>query len=125
MWNGTAETLNAKPTTTNTTASACTAAKSPLRSIDLPMSTKRVELATPYNNDMPYSITAEANTPSKKYFTPASLLLRSRLRHAANMYAGIDKNSSATNTETRSREDAIMTMPSKLVRSKNQYSPRQ
>ena len=46
--------------------------------------------------------------------TPASLLLRSRLRHAAIMYAGIDKNSSATKTLTRSRDDAIITMPKML-----------
>ncbi len=89
------------------------------------MSTNNVELATPYNNDIPYNITAEANTPSRKYLTPASLLLRSRFRHAANMYAGIDKNSNATNTDTKSRDDDIITMPNKLVRSRNQYSPRQ
>ena len=106
-------------------ASACTAPNVPSRSIDLPMSTSSVELATPYNNDMPYNITAEANTPSKKYFTPASLLFKSRLRQAANIYAGIERNSSATNTDTKSRAEAIITMPNKLESKRNQYSPRQ
>lgn len=41
------------------------------------------------------------------------------------MNDGIDKNSSATNTDTRSRDDDIITMPSTLVSNKNQNSPRQ
>ncbi len=74
---------------------------------------------------MPYNMTAEANTPSRKYFMPASLLFASRLRHAASMYAGIERNSSATKTVMRSRDEAIMTIPITLVSKRNQYSPRQ
>ena len=40
--------------------------------------------------------------------TPASLLFGSRLRHAANMYAGIERNSSATKILTRSRDEVII-----------------
>ena len=108
---------------TNTMPSACKALSPPVAVMLLPRSTSKVLFAAPNNSDMPYNMTALANTPSKKYFMPASLLLMSRLRHAASMYAGIDKNSSATKMETRSRDDVIMTMPRMLESKRNQYSP--
>ena len=42
---------------------------------------------------------------------PASLLFSSRLRHAASMYAGMESSSRATKMLTRSRLEAIITMP--------------
>ena len=110
--------MKAKPTMTNTMPSACSELRLPVAVMLLPKSTNSVLLAAPYNSDMPYNMTAEANTPRRKYLTPASLLLMSRLRHAASMYAGMDKNSSATKMDTRSREDEIMTMPKMLESSK-------
>ncbi len=49
---------------------------------------------------------------------PASLLFSSRLRQAASMYAGIDSSSRATKMLTRSRAEAIITMPSTELRSR-------
>ena len=43
--------------------------------------------------------------------------------HIVGMYAGIDKNSSATKIEMRSRLDAIMTIPIRLDNIRNQNSP--
>ena len=117
VWNGTALTLNAKPTMTNTTPITSMPPSLPLPVTTWPMAVSLVLPVAPYSRLIPYSITALANTPSKKYLTPASLLLRSRLRHAAIMYAGIDRNSRAMKTLIKSRADAIITMPKMLLSS--------
>ncbi len=52
MWNGTAETLNAKPATTNTTARLMMGTDSPVVSASA-MPASWVVPATPYSSDMP------------------------------------------------------------------------
>src|SRR3954451_8850021 len=61
VWNGTAETLKAKPTTQNTMPSV-TIGLVVLPS-DAPMSVSNVVPVTPYSNDMPYNMIPEAKTP--------------------------------------------------------------
>src|SRR5881394_1888009 len=64
VWNGTADTLNAKPATTNTMASVTIGIDWPVEMV-LPMSTSKVLPVTPNSSDIPYSITPDANTPSR------------------------------------------------------------
>ena len=73
MWNGTAATLNPKPTSSN---------PSPISSIVLccrprvatctPIKVRFVVAVAPYTRAMPYSRKPEANAPSRKYLSAAS-----------------------------------------------------
>ena len=71
MWNGTAATLNANPTSRKTTASSPIAwlPGPPSASAILPMFVVPV---APYAIAMPYRKNAEENAPSRKYFIDAS-----------------------------------------------------
>ena len=64
VWNGTADTLKAKPATTNTTATT-SSRRARARRGPREMSVNFVEPVAPYSRLMPYSSTALANTPSR------------------------------------------------------------
>ena len=64
VWNGTAETLKAKPAMTNTMATTSRPIRSPSARL-APMSVSSVDPVAPYSRLMPYSSTALANTPSR------------------------------------------------------------
>src|SRR5215207_8590572 len=71
-WNGTAETLNPRPTRSN----EMPVSSSPSWMITTSdryawMSARLVDPVAPYIMAMPYSRNAEANAPSTKYFMPA------------------------------------------------------
>ena len=53
MWNGTADTLNAKPTITNTIASVAIGCAVIDPSSSAPIVESRVDPVTPYSSDMP------------------------------------------------------------------------
>src|SRR3954454_3523630 len=62
VWNGTADTLNANPTTQKITPSVTIAGVLPLPSA-APISVSTVDPVTPKISDIPYSMIAVANTP--------------------------------------------------------------
>src|SRR5215510_11921852 len=73
MWNGTAEILNAKPTSSRPSATT----SSGLSLIDwaatyVPTRSRRVLPVSPYVNAMPYRKNALENAPSRKYLSAAS-----------------------------------------------------
>ncbi len=61
--------------------------------------------------DMPKSSTADESTPMMKYLSDASLERASPFRQPAMRNVGPVTNSSATNSETKSRLLAITTAP--------------
>ena len=64
LWNGTAEILNAKPLMMKTMPTTSMPFRFPSVK-EAPMSVSKVELVEPNSRLMPYSMTAEANTPSR------------------------------------------------------------
>src|ERR1043166_7219261 len=76
MWNGTAETLNAKPTSSSPSASQCIGeGDRAWAAITEPMRSRRVLPVTPYVNAMPYRKNALAKAPSRKYLNAASVAM--------------------------------------------------
>ena len=71
---------------------------------------------------MPYSSTAEAMAPSRRYFKPASLERRS-LWKPTRMYCEMLVSSSATKIPMRSRVPASSMSPAVLKSSSARYSP--
>ena len=69
IWNGTAETLNARPTKINTIAKTA-----PVFSFtsSIAIKSKFVEPVNPYNNEHPYNNKPEDKALSTKYFIPDS-----------------------------------------------------
>ena len=69
IWNGTADTLNARPTKTNTIAKTA-----PVLSLInwSAIKSKFVDPVKPYNNEQPYSNRPEDKALSTKYFIPDS-----------------------------------------------------
>src|SRR5579885_1984214 len=77
MWNGTADTLNAKPTNSSPIARSCIGVGDiACAAIRLPMRSSRVLPVTPYVNAMPYRKNALEKAPSRKYLNDASLAVR-------------------------------------------------
>ena len=72
----------------------------------------------PYIIEMPNSINATDSTPIRKNLIAASEEYRSRLRSPAITKPGIDTVSSATNSNSRSRADGMISMPMKLTSSR-------
>src|ERR1700730_18434324 len=74
IWNGTAEILNANPTSTRPTDSnSIGVALPPWAARRLPIRSSRVLPVTPYVNAIPYRKNALENAPSKKYLKAASV----------------------------------------------------
>ena len=68
--------------------------------------------ANPYSRAMPNRKNAEANAPSRKYFSAASWLTSRRRRAMAHSrYSGSEKTSSATNIVSRSLAETNSIMP--------------
>src|SRR5215467_2385859 len=74
MWNGTADTLNAKPTVSSPTAASCMfVGVSACVARTLPILSRCVLPVTPNVNAMPYRKNALENEPSRKYLNAASV----------------------------------------------------
>ncbi len=76
------------------------------------MADSRTDPAKPYTSAMPNSRIAEANAPSRKYFSDASWLSsRRRLARPVSRYSGSENTSSATNKVSRSPAAGKIIMP--------------
>ena len=76
MWNGTADTLNAKPTSSRPTArNTMGVGAMPCAAMRLPMRSSRVLPVSPYVNAMPYRKNALENAPSRKYLSAPSVAI--------------------------------------------------
>src|SRR5262249_52749905 len=73
IWNGTADTLNAKPTSSRPIASCCIAVGDAVwPPTNDAMRARSVDPVTPYANAIPYRKNALENAPSRKYLNAAS-----------------------------------------------------
>ena len=112
MWNGTADTLNAKPTSRKPTASSCIGVGAiACAAMRLPMRSRRVLPVSPYVNAMPYRKNALEKAPSRKYLNAASLACGESRRMPVSTYTAIDSTSSARKMISRSDAVAISIMP--------------
>src|SRR5689334_7056022 len=112
MWNGTAETLNANPTSSRPSASQCIGdGVSACAAMAWPIRSSRVLPVTPYVNAMPYRKNALAKAPSRKYLNAASVAMADSRRMPVKTYTPIDSTSSARKMTMRSVAVAIRIMP--------------
>src|SRR3990172_9467464 len=109
MWNGTAEVLKPKPTSSR--PSPIARSGSYPRPAAAAIRSRLVAPVAPYTRAMPYSINDDANAPSRKYFIDASPETSSRLNRPASTYRDSDISSSARNTTIRSAAIASSIMP--------------
>src|ERR687898_395991 len=112
MWNGTAATLNPRPTRSSPRPMSSTPSSSSVlaaRKREMPVS--EVVPVAPYTSATPYRNTADEKAPSTKYLIPASWDARRRRSNAASTYSGIERISSARNTTTRSLAVVIASIP--------------
>ena len=123
MWNGTAATLNARPTIVS---SAPTAATSPVGvppSRAAAIGARNTDPVAPYTRETPISITAVEITETRKNFTAASAALRSPRRSPVIAKAGSETTSRATTSVTRSRDAAMVSAPVAEQSSRKFHSP--
>ena len=113
-WNGTADTLKAKPRIVNMTPRVNSGSCDRERSADFARIASKVTepSVAPYTSDMPKSSTAADSTPMMKNFSAASLERASPFRHPAMRNVGPVTNSRPTKIVMRSRLEAITTAPS-------------
>ena len=123
MWNGTAATLNASPTTVSRVpaTATCRAATPPASAESIVA--RNTDPVAPYTRETPISITAVETTETRKNFTAASAARRSPRRSPAIANAGSETTSRATTSVTRSREAAITSAPVAEQSSRKFHSP--
>src|SRR3954452_18589517 len=123
MWNGTAATLNASPTTVSSVPTSTTASAGVPVSRLASIWSRNTEPVAPYTSETPISITAVEITETRKNFSAASAERGSPSRRPVIANAGSDTTSSDTTNVIRSREAAIDSAPVAEQRSRKFHSP--
>ena len=112
MWNGTAATLKAKPTSSSARPMSSSVPCSRCSEVTCaPISARFVVPVAPYTRAIPYSRNAEAKAPSRKYLSAASAALGLLRLIPANTYTDTDISSSPRNTTIKSDPPPISIMP--------------
>ncbi len=123
MWNGTAATLNASPTTVSSPPTTATwrISRSPRSSTSI--GPRNTDPVAPYSRETPISITAVETTETRKNFTAASAARASPRRSPVIANAGRDTSSRATTSVMRSRDAAMVSAPVAEQSSRKFHSP--